>query len=190
MRNAVAARHFTFRVPTQRTFPPLMSLSGHKPIHEANADALRNFVKPGPISPKQCLSDASPDSGDFRQVHAKDTLELVSEHAVVRLVLAFRVRRLATGRRLCWRLEIIQAAADLCIATINQRLVTPISFQRLPQCEQVLWSVIANEGFCDHLLAGFDPLMTKSGQRHGLPLAAQNGIEDCESGQSVMSLIT
>jgi len=51
MRSAVAARHFTLRVPTQRILPPLMSLSGHNSIQEANAEALRNFVKSGPISP-------------------------------------------------------------------------------------------------------------------------------------------
>jgi hypothetical protein len=51
MRKANAARHFTFRVPTKRTFPPLMSLSGHSPMQEANAEALRNLPKSGPISP-------------------------------------------------------------------------------------------------------------------------------------------
>jgi hypothetical protein len=49
----VAGRQLTFRVPTQRTLPPLISLSGHSPIHEANAEALRNFVKLGPISPNR-----------------------------------------------------------------------------------------------------------------------------------------
>jgi hypothetical protein len=48
----------------------------------------------------------------------------------------------------------------------------------------MLRSVIADEGFCDHLLACFDALVTKSGQRHGVSLAAQNRIDDCQSGQS------
>ena len=53
MRSAVAARQFTFRVPVHSTLPPLMSLSGHRPIHEAKADALRNFVKSGPTCPNR-----------------------------------------------------------------------------------------------------------------------------------------
>jgi len=53
MRKAVAARQFTWRVPTHNPFPPLISLSGHRPIQEANAEALRNLVKSGPISPKR-----------------------------------------------------------------------------------------------------------------------------------------
>ena len=56
MRRAVAARQFTLRVPTHKTFPPLISLSGHRPIQEANAEALRNLVKSGPISPKRACA--------------------------------------------------------------------------------------------------------------------------------------
>src|SRR4051794_25927128 len=48
MRGASAARHFTFRVPTKSTLPPLISLSGHNPIQDANAEALRNLVKSTP----------------------------------------------------------------------------------------------------------------------------------------------
>src|SRR5215467_14733596 len=51
MRRAVAARQFTLRVAVHNTLPPLISLSGHNPIQEAKAEALRNFVKSGPISP-------------------------------------------------------------------------------------------------------------------------------------------
>ena len=43
MRNASAARLFTRRVFVLRILPPLMSLCGHRPSHEANAAALRNF---------------------------------------------------------------------------------------------------------------------------------------------------
>ncbi|MCU1247249.1 MAG: hypothetical protein JWQ49_278 [Edaphobacter sp.] len=53
MRRAVAARHLTLRVPTQSTLPPLISLSGPSPIQEAKAEALRNLVKSGPISPNR-----------------------------------------------------------------------------------------------------------------------------------------
>ena len=53
MRNAVAARHLTLRVPTQSTLPPLISLSGHNPLQEAKAEALRNLLKSGPISPNR-----------------------------------------------------------------------------------------------------------------------------------------
>lgn len=40
MRSAVAAWQLTFRVPTHRTLPRLISLSGHSPIQEAKAEAL------------------------------------------------------------------------------------------------------------------------------------------------------
>jgi hypothetical protein len=47
---AVAARFFTVRVFTYRTFPPLMRLSGHKPTQDANAEALAKRERSGPIS--------------------------------------------------------------------------------------------------------------------------------------------
>src|SRR5947209_20447657 len=50
MRNASAARLFTRRVFTLKTLPPLMSLCGHSPSQEANADALRNLEMSGPTS--------------------------------------------------------------------------------------------------------------------------------------------
>src|SRR5690349_17723087 len=50
MRNANAARLVTLRVRTDSTLPPLISLSGHKPSQDANADALRNFERSGPTS--------------------------------------------------------------------------------------------------------------------------------------------
>ncbi len=45
MRRAKAARLLTFRVFTDSTLPPLMLLSGHKPIQEANAAGLIESVK-------------------------------------------------------------------------------------------------------------------------------------------------
>lgn len=47
---AHAARLSTWRVPTATFFPPVMSLSGHNPSQEANADALRNRDRSGPTS--------------------------------------------------------------------------------------------------------------------------------------------
>ena len=43
-----------------------MSLSGHNPIHDANAEALRNLVKSGPISPSRvCAIPVRIPSADF-----------------------------------------------------------------------------------------------------------------------------
>ena len=39
---------------------PLISLSGHRPIQEANAEALRYLVKSGPISPKRVCAMPAP----------------------------------------------------------------------------------------------------------------------------------
>src|SRR5580698_10575613 len=50
MRSVTAIRFLTFRVPLHSTLPPLMSLSGHNPIHELNAPAPRNFEMPDPNS--------------------------------------------------------------------------------------------------------------------------------------------
>src|SRR5262249_5766374 len=48
--SVVATRFLTFLVPVQSTLPPLMSLSGHSPIHELKASALRNLEISPPSS--------------------------------------------------------------------------------------------------------------------------------------------
>ena len=46
--NASVIGFLTFLVPFHKNLPPLMSLSGHSPIHELNAAALLNFERSGP----------------------------------------------------------------------------------------------------------------------------------------------
>ena len=72
MRSAVAAQHLTFRVPTRNTLPPPISLSGHSPIREANAEALRNFVKIGTNLSKQSSGDADVDTRDSGEIEAEE----------------------------------------------------------------------------------------------------------------------
>jgi hypothetical protein len=50
IRSAVAARCFTLRVLQDNTLPPLTRFSGHKPSHEAKAEAWRNRLTSVPIS--------------------------------------------------------------------------------------------------------------------------------------------
>src|SRR5262245_3341241 len=69
MRNARAARLFTRRVFTLRTLPSLMSLCGHSPSHEANADALRNLEISRPISDR--VRGQYADTRNGRQVDSK-----------------------------------------------------------------------------------------------------------------------
>jgi len=54
----VAARQLTLRVPTHKTFPPLISLSGHNPIQA-------KFSEIGADFPEQDLRDADVNAGNL-----------------------------------------------------------------------------------------------------------------------------
>src|SRR5215831_12849701 len=76
-RNASAARLFTCRVFTLKTLPPLMSLCGHSPSHEANADALRNSEISRPIPDR--VRGQYADTRNGRQVDSKNAVEVAPQ---------------------------------------------------------------------------------------------------------------
>jgi hypothetical protein len=80
MRKAVAARQFTLCVPAHNTVPPLISLSGHRPIQEANAEALRNLVKSGADLSEKGLRDAGADAGNLGEIDPKGAAPPVRLH--------------------------------------------------------------------------------------------------------------
>jgi hypothetical protein len=100
-----------------------MSLSGHKPIQDAKAEALRNSVKSGPIS-EQRLRDSCSDTGNFRQVHANDALEFTAQSGIGgRGTRLFGCGRFGVASGRGWWLELIQRAADLAVAVLDKLLI-------------------------------------------------------------------
>lgn len=73
---------------------------------------------------------------------------------------------------------------DLDVALRHQLLVVAIRAQGLPQCEDMLRPVIADQGLADGDFRRVNPPVAQGRQFGGVSLARENGIEDREAGHS------
>lgn len=146
--------------PSHNTLPPPISLSEHSPIHKANAEALRNFVKIETNLSKQSSGDADLDTRDSGAIEAEERFSsdrrTLSADGRLGWVLESLVAR---GAWLARRLELRQGWANLVIAIVDKLRITAIGCQGLSQSEQVLSSIVARHRFGDDFSGGLDPLV-------------------------------
>ena len=99
MRKAVAARQFTLRVPTHKTLPPLISLSGHRPIQDANAEGTAELAEIRADLSEKGLCNASADSRDLGKIDTKGALQFRTQDAVAGACLGRRCRAAQVAAR-------------------------------------------------------------------------------------------
>ena len=96
------------------------------------------------------MSSEGVDAGDFGQVDAEDTIQMISQiesHLVSAgfVTILWPVQRFLSGINL--GLERNQKLLNLKITRSNQLLIVPISRERLAQREDVFAPIIPNECF-------------------------------------------
>src|ERR1700674_1531306 len=79
MRNAVAARLITWRVPLLSTLSPLMRLSGHNPNHEAKCASVFHRAHVQPHLADHGLGYQHVYAVNSRQIHAADPIQLAAQ---------------------------------------------------------------------------------------------------------------
>src|SRR4030095_1711751 len=150
MRSVAATRFLTFLVPLQSTLPPLMSLSGHSPIHELNAPELRNFEKSGPNSARIVCTCKTLMPGMV--VRSTPRIRYASSRRAKALTgfmtLHFLTESLAAGkghRGIGLRFKELHQSLRLGFAVHDFPLVFTVERNRLAQSDKVFLPVIGKQ---------------------------------------------